>query len=56
MAKRKNKYTVQYLEQWDTRFGASERIVVRDENGKFINNFSITALKKAPFAPKSRQR
>lgn len=56
MAKRKNKYTAQYLEQWETRFGASERIVVRDENGKFVNNFSITALKKSPYAPNSRKR
>lgn len=56
MAKRKIKTTAQYLEQWDTRFGASDRIVIRDQNGKFVNNFSITALKKAAFAPHSRQR
>ncbi len=33
-----------YLEKWDTRYGVSERIVIR-KNGKFVNNISLTALK-----------
>jgi len=34
-----------YLEQWDTRYGLSDRIVVR-QNGKFVNNISLSALRK----------
>lgn len=45
-----------YLEKWDTRFGMSERVVIRDENGRFVDNTSLTALKKAPRAPRSRKR
>lgn len=44
----KSKRTYSYLESWDTRFGKSERVVIRDENGKFVDNVSLTALKKAP--------
>lgn len=29
------------VEAWDTRFGASARIVTRDETGKFVSNVSI---------------
>jgi len=36
-----------YLEKWDTRFGTSERVVTR-QNGKFVTNVSLTALRKAP--------
>jgi hypothetical protein len=43
-----------YLEKWDTKQGISERLVVR-RAGKFVTNYSITALKKAPFAPNSRK-
>jgi hypothetical protein len=49
------KSRVNYLEKWDTRFGQSERIVIRDENGKFVSNVSLTALRKAPTAPRSRK-
>jgi hypothetical protein len=39
-----------YLEQWNTRFGKQERVVVRDENGKFIDSANITGLRKATVA------
>jgi hypothetical protein len=45
-----------YLEQWNTRYGLSDRVVIRDENGKFVDNTSLTALRKAPKAPHSRKR
>lgn len=45
MAKKKNQPTYSYLESWDTRYGKSERIVVR-RNGKFVDNISLTALKQ----------
>jgi hypothetical protein len=44
-SKTKNAPTYNYLEQWDTRYGLSERIVVR-KNGKFVDNISLTALRK----------
>lgn len=48
MAKRNRKAPVfNYLEKWDTRYGQSERVVVR-QNGKFVTNISLTALRKAP--------
>lgn len=47
---------IPYLEKWDTRFGESERVVIRDENGKFIDNTSLTALRKGKSAPHSRKR
>jgi len=34
-----------YLESWDTRYGTSERVVLR-KNGKFVDNVSLTALKR----------
>ena len=37
-----------YLETWSTRFGQSQRIVTRDENGKFVDTVSLSALRKAP--------
>jgi len=43
-----------YLEKWDTKHGTSERLVVR-RAGKFVTNYSITALRKAPVAPLSRK-
>lgn len=46
MSKRKSAPVFNYLEKWDTRYGQSERIVVR-QNGKFITNISLTALKRA---------
>lgn len=35
----------QYLEKWNTRFGKSERVVLRQE-GRFVDNYSITGLRK----------
>ena len=37
--------TYPYLETWDTRYGTSERVVLR-KNGKFVDNVSLTALKR----------
>ena len=45
MAKKPAAKTYSYLEQWDTRFGKSERVVIR-QNGKFVDNISLSALKK----------
>ena len=45
MASKKKAPTYSYLEQWDTRNGLSERIVLR-RNGKFVDNISLTALKQ----------
>lgn len=46
MAKNIKKFT--YLEQWDTRFGKQERVVIRDSNGKFVDSVNLTSLRKAP--------
>lgn len=45
MAKKTAK-TYPYLETWNTRYGKSERVVLRKE-GRFVDNTSLTALKKA---------
>jgi hypothetical protein len=37
-----------YLEQWNTRFGQQERVVIRDANGKFVDSVNLTSLRKAP--------
>jgi hypothetical protein len=47
MAKAKIK-TYSYLEQWNTRYGIQERVVIRDENGKFVDSVNLTSLRKAP--------
>ena len=44
MAK-KEKITYTYLEQWDTKNGPSDRIVIR-QAGRFVDNISVTALRK----------
>ena len=44
-ANKKNQKTYNYLEQWDTRYGMSDRIVVR-QGGRFVNTISLTALRK----------
>ena len=47
MAKPKlKKYS--YLETWNTRYGTQERVVIRDENGKFVDSVNLTGLRKAP--------
>ena len=43
--KTKKSPTYPYLEQWDTRYGLSDRIVLR-KNGKFVDNISLSALRK----------
>jgi hypothetical protein len=40
------KYT--YLENWNTRYGNQERVVIRDQNGKFVDSVNLTGLRKAP--------
>ena len=56
MSKKKNTKTYSYLEKWYMGDGSvSERVVVRDANGKFVDNISLTALKSAPTAPRSRK-
>ena len=37
--------TYNYLEQWNTRYGSSTRIVTRQQ-GKFVTNVSFTGLLK----------
>ena len=37
--------TYNYLEQWNTRYGSSTRIVTRNQ-GKFVTNVSFTGLLK----------
>lgn len=37
--------TYNYLEQWNTRFGLSDRVVIR-RKGQFVDNISLTALRK----------
>lgn len=44
MAKKTKAKTIPYLEKWETRYGISERIVLR-KNGKFVDNTSLTALR-----------
>jgi hypothetical protein len=36
-----------YLEEWDTRFGKQERVVIR-QSGKFVDSVNLTSLRKAP--------
>jgi hypothetical protein len=45
MATKMKKFT--YLEQWNTRFGQQERVVIR-EGGKFVDSINLTSLRKAP--------
>ena len=44
-AKKKTQKTFPYLEQWNTRYGLSERVVLR-KGGRFVDNISLTALKR----------
>lgn len=46
MASKIKKFT--YLEQWDTRYGIQDRVVIRDEDGKFVDSVNLTSLRKAP--------
>lgn len=34
---------INYLEQWETRYGSSTRVVTR-KSGKFVTNVSLTGL------------
>lgn len=45
MSKKIKLKVIPYLETWDTRYGRSERIVLR-KGGKFVDNTSLTALKR----------
>jgi len=44
-SKKKARRTYAYLEKWDTRYGQSDRVVIR-EQGRFVDNVSLTALRK----------
>lgn len=46
MSSKIKKFT--YLEQWDTRYGIQDRVVIRDANGKFVDSVNLTSLRKAP--------
>jgi hypothetical protein len=37
---------IKALENWDTKNGKSIRVVVRDANGRFIDNTSLASLIK----------
>lgn len=37
-----------YLENWNTRYGTQERVVIRDENGHFVDSVNLSGLRKAP--------
>jgi hypothetical protein len=37
-----------YLEQWDTRYGVQDRVVIRTADGKFVDSVNLTSLRKAP--------
>ena len=52
---KKNTAKFTYLEKWYTPQGESDRIVICDANGRFVDNISLTALRKAPVAPNSRK-
>lgn len=45
MAKKNKTAKYAYLEQWATRYGLSDRVVIR-EQGRFVDNVSLTALRK----------
>lgn len=45
MAKNVDRFT--YLEEWDTRYGQQERVVIR-ESGRFVDSVNLTGLRKAP--------
>jgi hypothetical protein len=53
MAKKKNVPVYVYLEKWDTRFGESERVVLRQE-GRIVDNFSLTALRNGEAVTSTR--
>lgn len=40
--------TYSYLEQWNTRYGTQERVVIRNADGKFVDSVNLTSLRKAP--------
>ena len=53
---KKNIKKYSYLEKWYMGDGSvSERVVVRDANGRFVDNISLTALKSSKAAPRSRK-
>ena len=54
--KKMNMKKYSYLEKWYMSDGSvSERVVVRDAYGRFVDNISLTALKSAKAAPRSRK-
>jgi hypothetical protein len=53
MAKKNDTPVYVYLENWNTRFGDSERVVLR-QSGRIVDNFSLTALRKGEVVQSSR--
>ena len=45
MAKKNKAKKFTYLENWNTRFGMQERLVVRQQ-GRFIDSANLTGLRK----------
>lgn len=44
MAKKDKTPKFAYLEKWNTRYGQSERVVIR-QAGRFVDNVSLTTLR-----------
>jgi len=45
MAAKKKAKTFSYIETWDTRYGLSKRVVLR-EGGRFVDNTALSAPKR----------
>ena len=54
MATSKVRYA--YLEKWDTKYGDSDRVVIRDKNGKFVDNLSLSEFKDPNMSRKVASR
>lgn len=37
-----------YLENWDTRYGTQERVVIRTDKGRFVDSVCLNTLRKSP--------
>lgn len=44
MAKKDTTPKFAYLEKWNTRYGQSERVVIR-QGGRFVDNVSLSTLR-----------
>lgn len=55
MSKSKKMKKYSYLEKWFMSDGSIREMVVVRQGGKFVDSISLTALKNAPIAPRSRK-